>query len=237
MLMMGSTIFIIQVTKERVRDPRLWYAPWLTPGSHASMAGAATSGTLTHWFRDRFAKELPAETAFETLAAEAEAARPGASGLLFLPYFSGERTPIHDPLAKGALFGMNLTHTRGDVYRAVLEGIAMGTSHVIDTFRDVDAAPARVLAVGGGTQNGIWLEATSDISGLTQVVSEKTIGASYGDAFLAAQAVGLAAPEDIATWNPASREVAPKRHDAYARQYPLFLKLYEQTKDIAHALG
>ncbi len=237
MLMMGSTIFIIQVTEERVRDPRLWYAQWLTPGSHASMAGAATSGTLTHWFRDHFAQELSAETAFATLAVEAEATPPGANGLLFLPYFSGERTPIHDSLAKGALFGMNLTHGRGEVYRAVLEGIAMGTSHVVDTFRDVGAAPARVLTVGGGTQNGVWLKATSDISGLTQIVSEKTIGASYGDAFLAAQAVGLAAPEDIATWNPPSREVVPEHHEVYARQYPLFLKLYEQTKDIAHALG
>ncbi len=237
MLMMGSTIFIIQVTEERVRDPRLWYAPWLTPESHASMAGAATSGTLTHWFRDRFAQELPADTAFATLAAEAEATPQGANGLLFLPYFSGERTPIHDPLAKGALFGMNLTHGRGDVYRAVLEGIAMGTAHVIDTFREVGAEPNRVLAVGGGTQNEVWLQATSDISGLTQIVSDKSIGAAYGDAFLAAQAVGLAAPKDIASWNPVRREVAPERHEAYARQYPLFLKLYEQSKNIAHALG
>ncbi|PTX54500.1 xylulokinase [Litoreibacter ponti] len=237
MLMMGSTIFIIQITAERVRDPRLWYAPWLTPGSHASMAGAATSGTLTHWFRDRFARELPKDDAFATLASEAEATPPGANGLLFLPYFSGERTPIHDPLAKGALFGLNLTHGRGDIYRAVLEGVAMGTAHVIDTFRDAGAAPARVLAVGGGTQNDVWLQATSDISGLTQIVSDKSIGASYGDAFLAAQALGLAAPDDITNWNPASREVAPVRREAYARQYPLFLKLYEQTKEIAHALG
>lgn len=237
MLMMGSTIFIIQVTAERIRDPRLWYAPWLTPGSHASMAGAATSGTLTHWFRDHFAQELPADTAFATLAEEAKATPPGAGGLLFLPYFSGERTPIHDPLAKGALFGMNLKHGRGAVYRAVLEGIAMGTAHVIDTFRNIGAAPSRVLAVGGGTQNAVWLQATSDISGLTQIVSEKTIGASYGDAFLAAQAVGLATPEDIASWNPASREITPEKNEVYARRYPLFLRLYEQTKDIAHALG
>lgn len=237
MLMMGSTIFIIQVTARRVRDSRLWYAPWLTPGSHASMAGAATSGTLTHWFRDRFAQELPKEQAFAALAAEAEATPPGASGLLFLPYFSGERTPIHDPHAKGAFFGLNLTHGRGEVYRAVLEGIAMGTAHVIDTFRDVGAAPTRVLAVGGGTQNEVWMQATSDIGGVVQIVSEKSIGASYGDAFLAARAVGLADTEDIEAWNPPACEVAPEQHDAYLRQYPLFLKLYEQTKDIAHALG
>ncbi|HEY6918559.1 MAG TPA: FGGY family carbohydrate kinase, partial [Tabrizicola sp.] len=57
MLMYGSTIFIIQVTGQPVRDARLWYAPWLFPGRHASMAGLATSGTLTHWFRDQLARD------------------------------------------------------------------------------------------------------------------------------------------------------------------------------------
>jgi xylulokinase len=89
MLMYGSTIFIIALTAERVRDPRLWYAPWLFDGQHACMAGMATSGTLTHWFRDQFARELPPEEAFARLAAEAEAVGDGAAGLVVLPYFSG----------------------------------------------------------------------------------------------------------------------------------------------------
>ena len=236
MMMYGSTIFIIQLTDTAVRDPRLWYAPWLMPGQHASMAGLATSGTLTHWFRDQFAKELSREDAFPALAQEAAASTPGANGLLFLPYFSGERTPIHDPLAKGAFFGMNLTHTRGDMYRAVLEGIANGTAHVIETFRDVDQPPKRVLAVGGGTKNDIWLQATSDISDVQQVVCEKTIGASYGDAFLAACAVGLAVPEDIADWNPPERVIEAQAEPAYQLQYPLFKELYNATRHIAVAL-
>jgi xylulokinase len=237
MVMYGSTIFMITLTPERVRDGRLFYAPWLFPGQHASMAGLATSGTLTHWFRDRFARELPRESAFATLAAEAEASPKGAKGLLCLPYFSGERTPIHDPLAKGAFFGLNLTHDRGDLYRAVLEGIAMGTAHVADTWREAGTAPARVLAVGGGTRNGVWMQATSDLTGLTQIVSRTTVGASYGDAFLAALAVGAVEPGDIARWNPPEREVTPERVAAYERQYPLFRRLYEATKGIAHALG
>ncbi len=89
MLMYGSTIFIIMLTDERVRDARLWYAPWLFDGQHASMSGLATSGTLTHWFHDQLARELDAETALPTLAAEAEASPPGANGLVLLPYFSG----------------------------------------------------------------------------------------------------------------------------------------------------
>ncbi|MEM8630858.1 MAG: FGGY-family carbohydrate kinase [Pseudomonadota bacterium] len=236
MMMYGSTVFIIEVTAARVRDERLWYAPWLTPGSHGSMAGLATSGTLTHWFRDQFARELARNEAFPTLAAEAAAAPPGAKGLLFLPYFSGERTPIHDTRAKGTFFGLNLTHTRGDLYRALLEGIAMGTAHVFETYGAAGAAPARVLAVGGGTKNALWLQATSDFSGLPQIVSEKTVGAAYGDAFLAACAMGAAQPEDIANWNPVAETVVPERHAVYDQHYALFRRLYEQTKDIAHAL-
>ncbi len=237
MVMYGSTIFVIQVTSDPVRDPRLWYAPWLFPGLHAAMAGLATSGTLTHWLRDQFARELPREEAFSTLTREAAATPKGARGLLCLPYFSGERTPIHDPLAKGAFFGLNLTHGRGEMFRAALEGIAAGTAHVFETFAEAGARPARLLAVGGGTQNPVWMQATSDLSGLGQVVCGKTIGASYGDAFLAAVAVGKAMPDEIATWNPVARTVTPVPEPAYVRQYPLWKRLYAQTRDIAHALG
>ena len=233
MMMYGSTIFIIQVTSDPVRDPRLWYAPWLWPGMHASMAGLATSGTLTHWFRDQFARDV----SFGDLAAEAAASPKGAKGLLCLPYFSGERTPIHDPQAKGAFFGLDLTHTRGDMFRAVLEGIASGTAHVLDTYRDLDAFPHRILAVGGGTKNAVWMQATSDIGGAGQIVCEKTVGASYGDAFLAATAVGKALPDQIVEWNPVARTIRPEFVAAYARQYPLFKRLYAQTRDIAHELG
>ena len=237
MMMYGSTIFIIQVTDTPVRDPRLWYAPWLVPGQHASMAGLATSGTLTHWFRDQFAKELSRQEAFPKLAQEASASPVGANGLIMLPYFSGERTPIHDPKAKGAFFGLNLTHTRGDMYRALIEGIAMGTAHVIETYRDVGAAPDRILAVGGGTQNALWLQATSDFGGLPQIVSEKTVGASYGDALIAAIAVGAAESDDISAWNPAVETVEPQPQPIHERHYGLFRRLYEQTKDIAAELG
>ncbi len=233
MLMYGSTIFIIEVTDRPVRDPRLWYAPWLVAGSHASMAGLATSGTLTRWFRDELARDAD----FAELVAEAEASPRGAKGLLCLPHFSGERTPIHDPQAKGAFVGLDLTHTRGDLFRAVLEGIAAGTAHVMDTYRDVGAPPERVYAVGGGTQNPVWLQATSDLGGVTQLVRQRTVGAAYGDAFLAAVAVGTASPADIERWNPVVRTVTPERVPAYERQYPLWKALYERTADIAHQLG
>lgn len=237
MMMYGSTIFVILRAKSQVSDPRIWYAPWLFEGEHASMAGLATSGTLTHWFRDQLAPDLDPAGAFQELGAEAASSPPGANGLLMLPYFSGERTPIHDVNAKGALFGLNLTHTRGDIYRALIEGIAYGTRHVTDTFAGLGQSPARLLAVGGGTKNALWLQATSDITWIDQVVCEKTAGASYGDAFLAALAIGAVERADISRWNPTERTIRATANPTYDKSYKLFRRLYEQTKDIAAELG
>jgi len=232
MLMYGSTIFIIMLTGTRVRDARLWYAPWLFEGQHASMSGLSTSGTLTHWFRDNLARDLDPKDAMIALAAEAEKSPQGANGLVLLPYFSGERTPIHDPHAKGVLFGLNLTHTRGDIYRALLEGIAYGTNHIFETYRDAGTPPARVYAVGGGTKNRVWSQATSDVSGLSQTLCGTSIGASYGDAFLAAFGVGDVKRSDIRKWNPVASEIVPEPSEAYQRQYGVYKKIYERTKEL-----
>jgi xylulokinase len=239
MVMYGSTIFTIMLSKARIEDPRLWYAPWLFKGEHASMAGLATSGTLTHWFRDVAAKELALAGAFGKLAKEAEASPPGARGLVLLPYFSGERTPIHDPHAKGALLGLNLTHGRGDIYRALLEGIACGTNHIIETYREIGELPKKLLAVGGGTKNRVWSQATSDISGLPQTVCAKTVGAAYGDAFLAALAVGDVTKRDVLAWNPEDRRIVPDRKTraVYDKQYRVFKDLYRQTKGLMAELS
>ena len=239
LLMYGSTIFIIELTAERVRDARLWYAPWFFPGQHAAMSGLATSGTLSHWFREQFARELDPATAVSVLAAEAELSPPGARGLIMLPYFSGERTPIHDPDAKGVIFGLNLTHTRGDICRAMFEGIASGTRHILETYAEAGHEPKAVLAAGGGTKNKVWAQATSDISGRTQIIRDKTIGASYGDAFLAALAMGDVRREDIRSWNPVASEIAPRVENAavYRRQYAIYRGLYERTKGLMAELS
>jgi xylulokinase len=237
MMMYGSTIFIIMRAQAQVSDPRIWYAPWLFEGEHASMAGLATSGTLTHWFRDQMAQDLPVDDAFPMLAKEAANSPAGANGLLMLPYFSGERTPIHDVNAKGVMFGLNLTHTRGDMYRALIEGIAHGTRHVTDTFAQLGQSPTRLLAVGGGTKNALWLQATSDITGIDQIVCDKTTGASYGDAFLAALAVGMVKREDISKWNPAAKTIVAQSNPTYDKAHGLFLRLYQQTRDIAAELN
>ena len=136
------------------------------------------------------------------------------------------------PKAKGILFGLDLTHTRGDMFRAVLEGIAHGTRHVFDTYAEAGQAPRAIYAVGGGTKNRVWSEATSDISGMTQVLRQKTIGASYGDAFLAALALGDVTAADIDRWNPVASSITPRPElkAMYDRQHAVFRGLYPATK-------
>jgi xylulokinase len=239
MLMYGSTIFTIRIGSERIRDPRLWHAPWLFANEYASMAGLATSGALTHWFADQLARDLTPDAALAALAAEAATSPPGANGLIFLPYFSGERTPIHDPNAKGAIVGLTLAHTRADIYRAALEGIGFATNHIFDTYAEAGAPPSTIVAVGGGLRNRIWTQATSDISGLRQEAREVSIGASYGDAFLARLALGDVAKSAIKQWNPAAFAIEPDSRNArvYEKRYAMFRALYPRMRDIMAELG
>jgi xylulokinase len=234
MLMYGSTVFTILIVGEQVRDRRLWHAPWLFPSKHACMAGLATSGTLTHWFVDQFARDLDPKTAMARVAADAAMSPPGANGLVALPYFSGERTPLHDTHAKGAVLGLTLAHTRADVYRAIIEGIAFATNHILETYADAAAAPRSIRAVGGGLRNLLWTQTTSDVSARTQEVRKIGIGASYGDAFLAALAVGDVTKDAIEAWNPpVSRiEPDPTTSDTYRLRYAVFREFYPRTRDL-----
>lgn len=89
----------------------------------------ATSGAVTSWLRDLFGSDD-----YQQLLGLAEESGPGAGGLLMLPYFAGERTPITDPRARGVIAGLTLSHTRGDLYRAALEGTAYGVRHNIEAI-------------------------------------------------------------------------------------------------------
>ena len=237
MMMYGSTIFIITLTQDRVRDGRLWYAPWLFPGQHASMAGLATSGTLTHWFRDQFARDLPRERPLLRSRQRQTKFRQVLKGCCscLTSLASAHLSMIHKPRAR--FFGLNLTHTRGNMYRALIEGIAFGTAHVVETYRKAGVGLDRILAVGGGTKNLLWMQAISDTSQVDQFVCEKTVGASYGDAFLARVALGEAELADIGHWNPIATQITAAQDPAYEKNYALFRRLYEQTKDIAKELS
>lgn len=246
MMMYGSTIFIIQVTEnDQARDKRLWAGPYLFPGTWCLLAGMATSGSLTRWFRDNFAADLVkaeeagGENAYSQLVKEAEETPPGAEGVLVLPYFSGERTPINDPRAKGVIFGLSLSHSRGHLFRGILEGMGHGIKQHVDLFTAIGARPHTIRAVGGGTKNAMWLQSVSDISGVPQEVAPITVGASYGDALLAGIGVGLVKDEEtIRQWQGVGRTVQPNLalKSTYEPLSALYGDIYQSTKESMHRL-
>jgi xylulokinase len=239
MIMYGSTTFFILVEDAPRPDPRMWTVAGAFPGQYNLAAGMATSGSLTRWFRDELARELPEETAYATLFAEAESISPGAEGLLLLPYFSGERTPINDPQARGVFVGLTLAHRRAHLFHAVLESVAFGIRHNLETFRSIGAEVRRVVAVGGGTRSRTWLQIVSDAAGVVQEVPQLTIGASYGDAFLAGVAAGLLQRGDLERWVRPGSEIHPNpaHKETYDSLYKDYLLLYERTRDIVHRLS
>jgi xylulokinase len=124
------------------------------------------------------------------------------------------------------------------MYRALLEGIANATRHVMETYAEAGAAPRAIRAVGGGIRNSVWTQATSDICGLAQATSKSSLGASYGDAFLAALAIGDAGADAIRRWNPTEARIEPRPEHArmYARQYGVFRELYARNRDLMSRL-
>ncbi len=231
MLMYGTTMFLVATTEQALTSPSLWGTVGAFPGVRCLAGGLATSGAITGWLRELFGGPDYAQ-----LVDLAEEAGPGAHGLLMLPYFAGERTPIQDPDARGIIAGLTLSHTRGDLYRAALEATAFGVRHNVETMRAAGARIERIVAVGGGAQGGLWTQIVSDVAGLSQVIPSQTIGASFGAAYLAARTT---ADVTIEAWNPPSEIRHPQAHlaAAYDASYRAYRDLYTATRDLAHDLA
>ncbi len=247
MVMYGTTMFFVLVTDRPIPDPRVWATGYVLPGTYDIAGGMATTGALTRWFRDEFgAAERMAEAdggpnAYAALAELAEAVPAGSDGLVCLPYFAAEGTPINDPDAGGVFAGLTLSHTRGHLYRATLEGTAYGVRHNLEAFEQMGASPRRLVAVGGGASNRLWLQIVSDVTGASQVVPERTVGASYGDAFLAGLATGIV--PDLGSlsrdWVRVAEVMEPRaaEHDRYDAYYRVYRDLYEHARDDLHTLA
>jgi xylulokinase len=231
MLMYGTTMFLINTVATAVTSKGLWGTVGAFKGTRNLAGGMATSGAITSWLR-----QLYGDVDYAELLELAAASGTGARGLLMLPYFAGERTPIADPHARGVIAGLRTDHGRGDLYRAALEATAFGVRHNVEAIEAAGGDIRRIVAVGGGTQGGLWTQIVSDVTGLRQVIPGVTVGASFGAAFLAAGAIG---PAEIADWNPPAGivEPDPDAHARYSELYELYLELYPATKNVVHRLA
>ena len=245
MLQFGSTIYMFLLTDRLVIDDRVWHEEFIIPGVCDVSGATNTAGTMTAWLRDTLfhdfkeKEEAGGENAYTAMMGAAKDVPVGSNGVLCLPYFAGERTPIDDPDARGIFMGIKTSTTREDLYRAGLEGVAYSINQHLRIFEEDEAPVHRILAAGGGTKNPMWMQIVADVCGISITVPKVTVGACYGDAMMAAIACG--AWKDF---DELASKVQPDviyepdmaNHEAYKRYQSIFDDLYPATKDLVHRL-
>jgi xylulokinase len=207
------------------------------PEKYHLMGVVLSAGGALRWYRDTLASEETSAAKrlgrdpYELLCEEADSVGPGAEGLFFLPYLTGERTPHMDPDARGAWIGLSLAHGRPHLVRSVLEGVAFALKDSLVRIRALDLPPDELRAVGGGMRSPLWrkiLASALDVP-LRRLKVEQ--GAPFGAALLAG--VGSGVFSDV---NEAVARAVRVRDDveepdpglvaAYADMYERFVRMY-----------
>lgn len=198
--------------------------------------GASTAGALPRWFAQNFLGNDSAEAydELEKIIRDRNIG-PGSDGLIALPYFMGERTPIWDEKATGVLFGLTLAHTKGHIYRAVLEAVAYSLLHIMESMTEDSTALGKIILVGGGSRSAIWKQIFADVTNLPVLTPMQEIEAPLGDAFLAAVGAGFITEyDDITSWISMNPPVLPDpgNHELYRKHFTIYKKLYPALQDI-----
>jgi xylulokinase len=243
--MYGTTGVIYTMLEEERTTPELWAFPHCVEGRYGLAGGMATSGAIVRWFRNEFGDSLENRDAvgkarYSHLNARASEIPPGSEGLVLLPYFSGERTPINDESARGTITGMTLSHTKYHLYRAVLEGVGYGFRHHVSAMDDAGFSIDRVKAIGGGAQSDLWRQIVSDITGVTQEYVSNPVGSPLGGAYLAGMGVGVFDNlEELKELTEVESETTPDESAAsvYDEYYSVYRDLYPQIRDSMHRLA
>ncbi len=214
------------------------------PASNLWMIGGVmgTTGGALKWFAERFCSDLEGTDRYQTLDREAEKAGVGARGLIALTALSGERAPLWNPAARGVLFGLDLSHGRGEVARSIMEGVALTIREMVEVLNGMGADIRRLQVVGGGAVSNLWNQVRADATRLPIARPRVTEGTATGIALLTGLAIGLytdladaarkIAPTDrVYAPNPESSVVydrlAALRHTVYDGIKNQFASLYE----------
>jgi xylulokinase len=228
LLKFGGAGDIVVATDKPLPDSRLYLDYHLVPGLYAPNGCMAASGSALNWLAGLIAADT-AEKPHAALDALAASVPPGADGLICLPYFLGEKTPIHDPLARGCFVGLSLGHTRGHIWRATLEAVAFGFRHHIDVLREIGHVPRRYVASDGGSRSRIWMQITADVLGAPVTLLDNAHGSSVGAAFVAAIGTGLAKDwSEVTHLSHLGQVIEPdmQAHAAYDTAYARYRALY-----------
>ena len=213
----------------------------VTPGSYMSFGATQTAGGALRWFRDELCGEILEEAkatesdAFDLMARQARSSPPGAGGVVFAPYLSGERCPYPDAAARGVLYGLSLNTKKADMIRAVMEGIVYSLRQIVDiyrTFAHVDSAAAS----GGGAKGSLFLQMQADIFRVPVVtLSAASEGGAYGAALIAGIGAGwYRGAEEAVSVLKTEQEILPDpaRQDAYEAAFRLYSEIYPALRDV-----
>ena len=211
------------------------------PGAWTVMSCTLSAGLSLQWFRNQF---CPAEreTAaalgvdpYELMTAEAEKSPIGANRLIYLPYLMGERSPLLDSDARGVFFGLSAIHTRGDLVRAVLEGVAYSQRQCLDVFREMGVDVSDMAICGGGGRSPLWRQMLSDLYNCPVKTIASEQGPALGVAILAG--VGAGVYDTVAQGCAAAVRTGEKstpdsgRSAAYEPYYNLYRSLYPALRE------
>ena len=210
--------------------PERWHVMGVTQGAGLSL----------RWFRDQFgAGPDDGRDPYERLSNEAASVAPGSDGVLWAPYLMGERTPHLDPHARAALLGLNASHRRAHVVRAVLEGVAFSLRDTFTIFAEMGVPVGSIRLGGGGARSPVWRQIQADVYGREVELVEADEGAAYGAALLAGVGGGAWETVDEAC-AAAVRVRETTQPDAEGKRimdgrYKIFQAIYPALRRIAGA--
>ena len=201
------------------------------PGAFHLMAVTLSAGGSLSWWR----RVAGPDASFDALVQEAAGVAPGAEGLVFLPYLSGERTPHLDPSARGGFLGLSLRHGRAEMTRAVLEGVVLSLRDGLEIMRDLGVRDDDVRAVGGGSRSPVWRGLQADVLGRPIARTHVDEGPAYGAALLAGVACGAFRDGEEAMGLVRLREEVtqpdPERARRYDELYAIYASLYPSQRE------
>ena len=197
----------------------------------------SAAGSL-RWYRDA----LFPNASWDELLAPAQDVPPGAQGLFFLPYLTGERTPHADPMARGAFAGLTVRHESKHMTRAVLEGVAFGLRDIFELMRSAGLTSIEQVRIsGGGARSPLWRQILADVLDTELVTVNTTEGAAFGAALLAGTGAGAwgdvreacDATVRIAGATPCDPETAKRYRPCYRAYRGLYPALRDSFRAIA----
>jgi xylulokinase len=206
------------------------------PDAYHLMGVTLSAGGALDWWRERFGEGRD----FADLVHEAEEVAPGAAGLIFLPYLSGERTPHRDPSARGAFVGLTTAHARAELTRAVMEGVVFSLRDGLEAMRDLGVDDGEIRAVGGGARSALWRQLQADVYGVPVRRTVVDEGPAYGAALLAGVAAGefddITEATDRVRLRDDVTEPDAERARRYDRLFATYRSLYPALREAMHEL-